>query len=38
LAIEKWQSRADLIEQETRDWGNGKDLPTASALGIPAVD
>ena len=37
LAIEKWQYRGDLLQAGIRDWDNGKDLPTAAALGLPAA-
>jgi hypothetical protein len=38
LEIQKWQQRGAMFEEGTRDWGHGKDLPTASALGLPAGD
>jgi hypothetical protein len=37
LEIEKWQRRGEMFEQGTRDWQHGRDLPTASALGLPAT-
>ena len=38
LEIEKWQRRAMMFEEGVRDWNHGKDLPSASALGLPAAD
>jgi hypothetical protein len=38
LQIEKWQRRGEMFEDGGRDWNHGKDLPTASALGLPAPD
>jgi hypothetical protein len=35
LEIERWQRRGDMFEAGTRDWQQGKDLPTAAALGLP---
>jgi hypothetical protein len=35
LAIEKWQQRADMFQTAFRGWDSGKDLPAASALGLP---
>jgi hexosaminidase len=35
LAIERWQRRAGLFAQGTRDWHNGKDLPAPGTLGLP---
>jgi hexosaminidase len=37
LAIQKWQQRGDRFQEAIRDWDDGKDLPPASALGLPAV-
>jgi hypothetical protein len=37
LAIETWQRRGDLFQAGIRDWDSGKDLPSASALGLPAA-
>jgi hypothetical protein len=37
LAIEKWQQRGDMFEDAIRDWSDGKDLPPASALGLPGA-
>ena len=37
LAIQKWQQRGDRFQEAIRDWEDGKDLPPASALGIPVV-
>jgi hexosaminidase len=36
LAIEEWQRRGVLIQAANSDFQNGKPLPTASTLGIPA--
>jgi hexosaminidase len=38
LEIEKWQRRGMMFEEGVRDWNHGKDLPAASALGLPAAD
>jgi hypothetical protein len=38
LQIEKWQQRGEMFEEAERDWGHGKDLPAASALGLPVAD
>jgi hypothetical protein len=38
LEIQKWQQRGNLFDQAVRDWQNGKDLPLASSLGLPAVE
>ena len=38
LEIEKWQRRGMMFEEGVRDWNHGKDLPSASALGLPAAD
>jgi hexosaminidase len=38
LEIEKWQRRGMRFEEGARDWNDGKDLPAASALGLPAPD
>ena len=38
LQIEKWQRRGELFEEGTRGWEHGKDLPSASVLGLPAGD
>ncbi|HUV69429.1 MAG TPA: glycoside hydrolase family 20 zincin-like fold domain-containing protein [Terracidiphilus sp.] len=38
LQIEKWQRRGEMFQAGTRGWINGKDLPEASALGLPAAD
>ena len=35
LEIQKWQRRGAMFEEGSRDWGFGKDLPPASALGLP---
>ena len=35
--IEKWQRRGEMFQSGTRGWINGKDLPEASALGLPAA-
>jgi hypothetical protein len=37
LEIERWQNRCELLDQSTRDWQNGKDLPAAASLGLPDV-
>jgi hypothetical protein len=37
LAIQKWQQRGDRFQEAIRDWDDGKDLPPASALGVPVV-
>jgi hypothetical protein len=37
LEIEKWQKRGAVFEEGRRDWGLGKDLPSASSLGLPAA-
>ena len=37
LAIEKWQQRGDLFLEGIRGWDNGRDLPPATALGLPAA-
>jgi hypothetical protein len=37
LAIEKWQQRGDLFQAGLRGWDNGKDLPPAAELGLPAT-
>jgi hypothetical protein len=36
LAIEEWQRRGVLIQTANSDFQNGKPLPAASSLGIPA--
>ncbi|HEV2214742.1 MAG TPA: glycoside hydrolase, partial [Terracidiphilus sp.] len=38
LEIEKWQRRGEMFEEGVRDWNHGKDLPSASALGLPGTD
>jgi hypothetical protein len=38
LEIQKWEQRGELFNQVSRDWNDGKDLPAASALGMPAVE
>jgi uncharacterized protein YfiM (DUF2279 family) len=38
LQIEKWQRRGEMFEDGVRTWDSGKDLPTASALGLPGAD
>jgi hypothetical protein len=38
LEIEKWQRRGEMFEVGARDWNGGKDLPTASTLGLPGAD
>lgn len=38
LQIEKWQRRGEKFEEGVRDWNQGKDLPAASALGLPAAN
>ena len=38
LQIEKWQRRGEIFEDGARSWDSGKDLPSASALGLPAPD
>jgi hypothetical protein len=38
LEIEKWQRRGDLFETGARDWSDGKDLPTAETIGLPAAE
>jgi hypothetical protein len=37
LEIERWHSRGQLFQTGIRDWNDGKDLPPASALGLPAA-
>ncbi|MFP5210365.1 MAG: beta-N-acetylhexosaminidase [Acidobacteriota bacterium] len=37
LAIQLWQKRADMFQMAMHDRGNGKDLPPASAFGMPAA-
>jgi hypothetical protein len=37
LAIEEWQRRGIRFQLATWDFGNGKPLPPATALGLPAV-
>jgi hypothetical protein len=36
LEIQKWQRRGVTFEEGVRDWQSGKDLPSPSALGLPA--
>ena len=38
LKIENWERRGNLFQEGIRDWEGGKDLPAASALGLPAAD
>jgi hypothetical protein len=38
LQIEKWQRRGEMFEEGARTWDSGKDLPSASALGLPVPD
>jgi hexosaminidase len=35
LAIQQWQRRADAFAAATRNWYNGRDLPSPAALGMP---
>jgi hypothetical protein len=37
LRIEQWQQRGERFAQVTRDFENGKELPSASDLGLPAA-
>lgn len=37
LAIELWQRRADQFAEGIRAWHNGHDLPSATAVGLPAA-
>jgi len=37
LAIERWQRRGERIWIATRDWREGKNLPTAASLGLPSA-
>jgi hypothetical protein len=37
LTIEQWQQRGDQFQVGIRGWQNGKDLPEASSLGLPAA-
>jgi hypothetical protein len=37
LEIEKWQRRGNLFQEGINGWDSGKDLPSAAALGLPAV-
>ena len=37
LAIQRWQKRGDQFQTAIHDRGNGKDLPPASAFGMPAA-
>lgn len=37
LAIERWQQRGNRFEMAIRDWEDGKDLPPAVVLGMPAA-
>jgi hypothetical protein len=37
LQIQKWERRGEMFQEAERDWGHGKDLPAASALGLPAT-
>jgi len=37
LRIEEWQKRGERFAEVTRDFENGKELPSASDLGLPAV-
>ena len=36
IAIERWQTRADAFLSGIRGWDDGKDLPSAASLGMPA--
>lgn len=36
LEASRWQQRADLFHDATREWEEGKELPAATALGMPA--
>jgi hypothetical protein len=36
LAIQKWQLRSETFQEASRLLGNGKDLPPAASLGLPA--
>jgi len=37
LAIERWQRRADQFRQLIHVWQEGKDLPPATSMGLPAA-
>jgi hexosaminidase len=37
IAIETWQKRSDLFLVGIHGWDNGKDLPSAASLGMPAA-
>ena len=36
LAVQKWQLRSQAFQEASRLLGNGKDLPPAASLGLPA--
>jgi hypothetical protein len=36
LEIERWQGRGDQFAAAIYDWQNGQELPSATALGLPA--
>ena len=37
LEASRWQQRGDLFHDATRNWEEGKQLPAATALGMPAT-
>jgi hypothetical protein len=37
LAIEKWEQRGEQFQVGEHEWRTGKDLPSLSALGMPAA-
>jgi hypothetical protein len=38
IAVQKWQLRSQAFQEASRLLGNGKDLPPAASLGLPAVE